>query len=247
MHRFFVPASRISGRQAVFTDEQQKQLKYVLRMKAGQDVALFDGSGREFVARLEAHGPSSLAAGIVEIREPDVEPPVKLTVMQSLPKGDKVDLVLQKCTELGASEFLIISTERSVPRISAGRLDTRLQRWRTIVKEAAEQSGRVRLPDVDGVIPFRHALARVQNYDKSVIAWEGDNDTTLFSAVGGLSGTSEVAFIIGPEGGFTADEVAAARQAGAVPVSLGKRILRTETAAIVGCAILIHELEDRRT
>jgi 16S rRNA (uracil1498-N3)-methyltransferase len=238
-HRFYIPPERISGGRIQFTDEQRKQLRNVLRLGPGDVVRVFDGSGREFTVRLESLDGG--AAGVVfEASTPDTEPRVRLTLVQGLPKGEKLELVLQKCTEIGVSEFLIADTARSVPRISADRFPGRLERWRSVVREAAEQSGRVRLPSVEGIVSFKQAVERVASYGSALIAWEEERGRALMDLLPELDPHQDVAILIGPEGGFTTEEVNLAVQAGITPVSLGRRILRTETAAIVAGALIIY-------
>ncbi len=245
MHRFYVPADCISEGRVLLSHEQQKQIRHVLRMRPGDRIAVFDGSGVEYTAELQADASGTLTAGIVESRTPDTEPSTRLTLVQGIPKGEKLELILQKCTELGVAEILITSTERSVPRISREKAGSRLERWRAIVREAAEQSGRVRLPLVDGVLSFRDALARVRDCGAILIAWEQERgrESELFPMLRRLRGVHDIALVIGPEGGFAQSEVDTAIESGAIPVSLGTRILRTETAAIAATAILIYGLE----
>jgi 16S rRNA (uracil1498-N3)-methyltransferase len=212
-------------------------------MRPGNAVAVFDGSGLEFSAVLESDDSGSLAARIVDTRRPDTEPSTRLTIIQGIPKGDKLELILQKCTELGAAEFLITSTERSVPKIPQDRVHPKLERWRTIVREAAEQSGRVRLPVVDGMHSLSEALGRVRGRGAILIAWEQKRGAELLSVLHRLTGVTDVALMIGPEGGLTPAEVKAAIEAGGEPISLGPRILRTETAAIAASTMLIYGLE----
>jgi len=211
----------------------------VLRLRVGDIVSVFDGSGREFGVRLEALDDSAVGM-IFETTTPTTEASVRLTLVQSLPKGEKIDLILQKCTEIGVAEFLIAESERSVPSVPAERLAPRLERWRAIVREAAEQSGRVRVPGVDGILPFREAVERVRGAGTALIAWEREVGSALLSGLKLPAGVERVAFFVGPEGGFTEDEVSFAREAGIAPVSLGPRTLRTETAAIVGCSLIIY-------
>lgn len=241
-HRFFVPAGRISGDQVSFTEDQRKQIRNVLRLRPGDIVVALDGSGREFLTEIRVLDETRAVGRVLETTTPGTEPSLQLTLVQGLPKGEKTDLILQKCTEIGVAEFLIAEAARSVPRFAPGKVAGRLDRWRAIVREAAEQSGRTRLPSVDGVIPFGQALARVTNYDAAVIAWEEEKETSLLSALRRLEGANRIAYLVGPEGGFTATEVATARAEGVIPVSLGPRTLRTETAAIVGAAVIIYSL-----
>lgn len=244
-HRFFVPAECVSEERIEFTDEQRKQMRNVLRLRPGDMVAALDGSGREFVVKITELSAGRAAGEVLQAGTPDTEPPVRLTVIQGMPKGEKLDFILQKCTEVGVSEFLIMETARSVPKLSPERIPGRLQRWNAIVREAAEQSGRARLPGVEGIIPFETALARAKTCDAGLIAWEGERERTLHSQMARIREARTAAYMVGPEGGFTEDEIARAAAEGIVPVSLGPRVLRTETAAMVGAALIIYGAEEQ--
>jgi len=236
-HRFFVPSECVSGDRIAFTEYQRKQIKNVLRLDTGEIVYTLDNTGREYVTRIETLDGSQAIGRITEVRFPATEPKLRMSLVQSMPKGERLDLILQKCTEIGVSEFLIIETERTIVRISPDKTQARLERWRAIVREAAEQSGRALLPVVEGVSSFCEAMARAAQ-QPAMIAWEGERSTSLLTALQELGG-NELTLFIGPEGGFTTEEVDAARSLGIVPVSLGPRILRTETAAIVASALAI--------
>ncbi len=240
MHRFYVPAQQILNNQAWLSGSQQRQIRDVLRLRHGDLIALFDGSGREFITRIQAIEKDRVIVEILEIRIPQTEPGIHLTIVLSLLKGEKMDFALQKCTEIGASEFVILQAKRSIPRINEDRLGKRLERWRSIVREAAEQSGRTRLPTVDGPFEFEDAFARVEKITKKFIAWEQEKELTLWTALKGCEKVNEVAFFTGPEGGFTKEEIDIANKHGATPVSLDPRILRAETADIVGSALIIY-------
>jgi 16S rRNA (uracil1498-N3)-methyltransferase len=212
-------------------------MRNVLRLLPGFEVRAFDGSGQEFVVELTEVGHS--ASGVVrEILNPSTEPSIRLTLVQGLPKGEKTDFIFQKCTEIGVSEFILTETARSVARIPADRLEGRLERWRSIVREAAEQSGRVRLPEV-GLKSFKEAMKLPHGV--GIIAWEGERETTLSQVIVRLKTEEHITLFVGPEGGFTEEEIADARTAGIQPVSLGPRILRTETAAVVASALIIYD------
>lgn len=242
MHRFFVPENSIVEGRASFSRDQQRQLRNVLRVKQGDRAAIFDGSGREYGVQIELDQSGRASARILETSYPETEPRVSLTIIQSLPRSEKLSLILQKCTELGAAEFVITRTERSVARIESDKSGAKMERWQSIVKEAAEQSGRVRLPSVEGPFDYREAIRRSEDSDSVLVAWEKERDMELFSILPRLTGETRVALIVGPEGGLTAKEIEAAMESGAMPISLGARTLRTETAAIAACAVLISAL-----
>ena len=235
-HRFFVAPQSVSGDRVEFSSEQRNQLRNVLRLGPGDKVTALDGSGREFLVELATLDERLASGRILSVAAPDTEPRTELTLIQAMPKGEKLELILQKCTEIGVSEFLIVETSRSVPRIPQERIPARLDRWRSIVREAAEQSGRTRMPIVAGVIPFREAVARARDCDVRVIAREGGSTDPLITE---SPPAGQIALVIGPEGGFSEEEIAAAADAGFEPVSLGHTTLRTETAAIVGAALIL--------
>jgi 16S rRNA (uracil1498-N3)-methyltransferase len=244
-HRFFVPADCVREEQVEFTEDQRKQMRNVLRLRAGDVVAALDGSGREFVVKIGELSAGRAAGEILETRTPDTEAPVRLTVIQGLPKGERLDFILQKCTEIGAAEFVIMESARSVPRVASDKLPARLQRWNAIVREAAEQSGRTRLPTVEGILSFDAAVERAKMCDAAFIAWEGERETTLLSRMPRIRRAKSVAYLVGPEGGFTEAEIARAKTGGIAPVSLGPRVLRTETAAMVGAALITYGTEEQ--
>jgi 16S rRNA (uracil1498-N3)-methyltransferase len=243
-HRFYVPAASISGDTVFFAEDQRNQLKNVLRLRPGDAVCVIDGSGSERLVRLTELGASARGE-TVETKLPDTEPRIRLTLLLGMPKGEKLEMILQKCTEIGAAEFLVMETERSVPRIGPERLPGRLARWSAVVREAVEQSGRTRLPTVDGVISFQDALRGAKESEIAFIAYESEQERYLLSEVSLLAQRGSAALMVGPEGGFTESEVAEARAEGVVPVSLGRRILRAETAAIAGTALVVFGAEDQ--
>lgn len=237
-YRFFTPPECISEGRVVFSEDQRKQLRNVLRLRPGEIVYTLDNTGREYTAEIETLDEARAIGRIVEVRFPATEPETKMILIQAMPKGEKLDFILQKCTEIGVSQFLIIETERTIARIPAGKVEARLDRWRAIVREAAEQSGRALLPVVEGVLPFDKALARAAQVP-SMIASREKGAPNILSALRQRGSPDSVAVLIGPEGGFAPAEVDHARETGIVPVSLGPRTLRTETAAIVASALVV--------
>ena len=238
IHRFFVPAESISGDTVLFAEDQRKQMKNVLRLRPGDAVRVIDGSGSERLVKLSDVGAAARGE-TVETTQPDTEPRLRLTLLQGMPKGEKLELILQKCTELGAAGFAVMETERSVPRIGPDRLPGRLARWNAVIREAVEQSGRTRLPTVEGMISFRDAIRRAKESEIAFIAFEGEKERHLISEISLLAQRGSAALMVGPEGGFTETEVADACAEGVMPVSLGQRILRAETAAIAGTALMV--------
>lgn len=223
MHRFFT--HMVDG-QARFSRAQSHQIRKVLRLRDGDEVAVFDGSGQEWLTRL-----SGTAGEIVRPIDRSIEPETRLTVFQALIKPARLEYVFQKGTELGVCRFVPFVAERSV---ATGEHEAR---WRAITVEAAEQSGRRVVPEVAPVQAFEDALADATSQGVPFMPWECV-DRPKLSAV--HRHARDLAVIIGPEGGFTEAEVERARARGAMTVTLGKRILRSETAAIVAATLLLH-------
>ncbi len=223
MHRFY---AAVQGGRVRFSRAQVHQIRHVLRLGDGAEVAVFDGSGGEWVARLEGD-----SAQLLRAVERPAEPETQLTLYQALIKGPRFELVLQKGTELGIVRFVPFLAERSVA--TAGKP----ARWRSIVTEAAEQSGRRIVPDIDPVLTFDDMIAEATREGVPFMPWEGAERPRLGTV---HRPSRRMSLIIGPEGGFSEGEVERARSRGAVTVTLGRRILRSETAAIVAAALLLH-------
>lgn len=239
MHRFFVDHEQIMDGRVRFREDQARQLRNVLRLRPGDFVTILDNSGEACHVRLE-QVTREQADGHIEARfAAGGEPSVRLTLYQSLLNREKFEWVLQKGTELGVARFAPVITRRTLVR-SAG--EDKLARWRRILIEAAEQSGRGRLPELLAPISFEEALRRSKSDARSLIAWEKAGGPGVTPALAGLSAGAAIALHIGPEGGYDEEEILAARPAGAVVVSLGPRILRTETAAVVATSIVMHVL-----
>ncbi len=225
MHRFFLPPESFQGEQVVFSSEIARQMRSVLRLHPGEEVLVLDGRGRAFRVALTYVEKGAAGGRVLERMTATGEPAGELVLCQALSKGERFEWVLQKGVELGVTVFQPMVTRRTLrKRPGAGRWP----RWRRIIREAAEQSGRGKLPRLLEPVSFADALAARQG--RGLLP-------TVFSQepVGvALSGVSwPVTLFVGPEGGFAPEEVAQARTAGVVPVTLGPRTLRTETAAIV--------------
>lgn len=218
----------------------------VLRKRPGDEIGLFDGKGRTFLGRIEAVGPRRVEGRVLAARSAAL-PPFEIRLLQAMPKGDKFDWILQKAAELGVSEIVPVTTHRTVARIPAERVSGRVARWQKIVLSAAEQSGRAHIPVVRPPVDFRRALDLCAEAAVTLIPWEGEERTglkdvlrkTVLDRVSRQPAALNV--FIGPEGGFTAEEVELARTRGAVPVSLGSAILRAETAAVFVVSVLLYE------
>lgn len=241
-NRFFVLRSGIDGQEVRFTREQAHQLCHVLRLNVGDVLVVLDNTGAEYDVTLTTVAGRQATGQIVARREAPGEPRVQITLFQSLLARHKFEWVLQKGTEIGVARFVPVQNQRSIAR--AKQIDTnKLARWRRILTEAAEQSHRGRIPRVEEPVTWDKILPQLSNFDCSLIADPSGNTRSIEEALRQADRPlSAVALLIGPEGGFTADEVKRACENGATPISLGPRILRTETAAIVASALILYEL-----
>jgi len=242
MHRFFIPPDRRAGTIVHFEADQAHQMARVLRLRPGDRVLALDGTGRQYEVALET--VDATAAGRVVAESVAAgETGARLTFYQSLLKRDKFEWVLQKGTEIGVAAFVPVITRRSLVR-DAGVEPDKLARWRRIIQEAAEQSGRGALPALRPPVPFATAVGEATGYGRALIAWEGETERSLAAVLAEPLSRSTVALFIGPEGGFDPVEVEAAVAGGVLPITLGPRVLRTETAALVGAALVLYELGD---
>jgi len=241
-NRFFVPASSIEGEQAHLSPEQAHQVCHVLRLEPGDTLVVLDDTGLEYHVTLTTVDLQETVGQITARRPARGEPAVQLALFQSLLAREKFEWVLQKGTEVGVTQFVPVMTERSIVRAKMIE-ERKLDRWRHILTEAAEQSHRGRIPRLDRATSFTDALSTLAGFDRALIAVPSQDAVTLKEALaGGDKPPSSVALLIGPEGGFSEKEVAAACERRAVRVHFGPRVMRTETAAVVACALVLYEL-----
>ncbi len=233
MHRFFVPPELLATEDVRLPPETAHQVVRVLRLRAGARVVLFGGDAGECEAVLQTVRGDLVVARVAERRLPDRELPCRLAVALAVLKGDKADWVVQKLTELGACRISFLQAERSVAGAADERWPKRLERYARIAREAAEQCGAVRIPQVDGPWTLEALLAR--GGDGPAIFLHPEAPVSLPALLGDEPGA--LLLLVGPEGGFTPGELETATAAGAVPARLGRRILRAETAAIAAAAV----------
>jgi 16S rRNA (uracil1498-N3)-methyltransferase len=243
MDRFFVPPEVLASETVELDRELSHRLRHVLRLRAGAMVVFFDGRGREYEAVLEDMSAPAVQARVLQQREGIPEPRTRLVLYQSLVKGDRFDWVLEKGTELGVAAFVPLISRRSVMR-PRGANSGRSARWRRIIVEAAEQCGRSVLPELAPVTDLGEAFDSAPGL--RLLPWEEERAlglrTVLREALSEGVELPEVSLFVGPEGGFTRQEVDRARDGGVRVVSLGSRILRSETAGIVAAAAVLWEL-----
>ncbi len=240
MHRFFVPPEWIRGGRVRFGDGIDRQIVRVLRLRPGDGVWALDGRGRAFRVVLRQADRRGVWGEIVE--EVDAlgsEPAREVILYPALIKAERFEWLLQKGTEVGVAAFRPLLTRRTVVKAPGAQ---RWARWGRIVREAAEQSGRGRLPELAAPQPLTAALEKLPPGEPAAILWVGASSRSLGETLAGWSDAPRVHLFIGPEGGFAPEEVAAAREAGCAPVSVGPRILRAETAGLIAAALTLAAL-----
>lgn len=245
MYHFFVTPAQISEEYAVITGQDVNHIRNVLRMKAGEQVGIRDGISRNYICELEEIGTEEIHARILSVDEDDSELPARLYLFQGLPKSDKMELIIQKAVELGAYEIIPVATRRAVVKLDRKKEESKVKRWNTIAESAAKQSGRMLVPEVTGVKTMKEAFAYAASFDINLIPYElagGMQDTKKI--ISGVKPGMQVGIFIGPEGGFDVEEVEAAVEAGIHPITLGRRILRTETAGLTALSVLMFQLEE---
>jgi 16S rRNA (uracil1498-N3)-methyltransferase len=241
MHRFFVDPQQFSGDRVSLPEDIAHQIRNVLRLRPGAAILVLDNSGAEYEVLLRQVDKQQVVGEAVAKRPSPNEPAVQLTLYQALMKRDKFEWVLQKGTEIGVSQFVPLVTQRSL--VQDVDIKTNKQaRWHKILTEAAEQSRRGRIPELHPPQTLAEALA-AHPPQPGLIAWEEEVGLGLREALGGGERPSHISLFIGPEGGFAAEEVKAAPAAGVRAITLGRRILRAETAALVAAALVLHELD----
>lgn len=247
MQRYFIESEQFGERSVTITGEDAHHIVKVMRSKPGDKVIVSDGFFREALVALVTMESQSVTAEIIEMLEQTGEPGLKVTIVQSLPKGDKMETVIQKCTEIGAAGFLPFISERTVVQYDGKKEERRISRWRKIAKEAAEQAHRSRIPEVEAPVSWKELLRRLKDYDLVCICYEKEDGGGLKDVLKPFAERipqgkeGRVAVLVGPEGGFSEREIHEAEEAGAVSTSLGRRILRTETAGMAALTCIMYE------
>jgi 16S rRNA (uracil1498-N3)-methyltransferase len=247
MHRFFVSPAVLERKPVVLNGEQAHRIRRVLRMRFGERALLLDDRGWAYEASLLSYGDSDARFEILRRWQAPGEPHTHITLVQAVLKGERFAWALQKGTEVGVSRFVPVVCERSVVDDLSAAAEKR-ERWERIIREAAEQSGRGRLPALAPAQPFEAAVRSgpaplAASGLLRLILWEEEGETTLRQVLTGcnFAGGVRIEIMVGPEGGFTASEVALAERWGVRRVSLGPRILRAETAGVVAAAVILYE------
>ena len=238
MVRFFVEPAELQPDFLVLTGENAQHAK-VLRLKAGESVLVCDGQGNECLCTISDVSPGQISLVVKDRRESETEAAIRVSVYMAFPKADKLEHVIQKATELGAYEIVAFPSSRCVSRPDEKSLKKKLERWQKIAASAAEQSGRGRVPQVLVLPSFKAALERAAQADKALMFYENEHAVTLRMAL--ESGSfSTVSLLTGPEGGLEPAEVEQAREVGLAVCTLGRRILRCETAPLCALSAVMY-------
>ena len=246
MQQFFAEPSWIRENKIFMQGSDVNHIRNVLRMKPGEDVRVNDGRGKTYLCCISSYEEQTAVLDILKELDSDTELPSRIILFQGLPKGDKMEWIVQKAVELGAYSIVPFAAKRSVVKLDEKKAAKKQARWQLIAKGAAEQSGRGIIPEVSTVRTFAEALGMAGELDVVLVPYEleeGMKETTR--VIENIEPGQSVGIFIGPEGGFEEEEVELAKAAGAYPVTLGKRILRTETAGLTALSILMYYLESR--
>jgi 16S rRNA (uracil1498-N3)-methyltransferase len=244
MRRFFVRPEDVSAEALCLRGDEAEHLVRVLRLGPGAQVHVFDGRGHEYRVRVERLESDGVVCQILHHTAAQPAHRLSITLGQGLPKAQKFEWVVQKATELGVSEIVPVITDRVVPHISPHQLPAKVGRWEKLAREACKQSGRATMPHLRPPTPLDAFFAASQSTELKLMLWEGEDRHLLRSVLTAAERVASVAVLVGPEGGLTAQEVARGEGYGFRAVGLGKRLLRTETAAVVAVALLQYQFGD---
>ena len=244
MPRFFVPSAQIKGNLVTLTGDDAHHISRALRMAAGEHITVVDSASREHDCVLCDFLADRVTATVVASQEGATEPPLRITLYQALPKGDKLDFVIQKSVECGVAAIYPFESERCVVRVKPEAEEKKRERRARIAVEAAKQSERGILPEVGRTLSFPDMLEAAAKADLALFCFEGEGTVPIGQILQGRRDVREIAVIVGSEGGFSLAEAEKAREQGLLPTGLGKRILRTETAPLfaLSCISCLFEL-----
>ncbi len=243
MPRFYVPNPSIQEGLLVIEGREVRHIRTVLRLKAGDEITIFDGSGREYEGTILEERPTSVLVKVQNIFFPEKDSPLVITLAQSLLKGEKMDFLIQKATELGVREIIPFFSSRSVPFLERSRRPERHRRWERIAVEASKQCGRGVIPKIEPLKDYSEMLQIASPDALRLILWEREG-IKLREALEKPEGKKKVFFAVGPEGGFSQEEIEKAEKSGFIPVILGRRVLRAETASLCFLSILQYQRGD---
>lgn len=247
MYHFFVQQEQISEREIRIEGGDVNHIRNVLRMNPGEQVTVSGMEGeKEYRCEIARIEEDSVTLKILWAQDADTELPSRICLFQGLPKGDKMELIIQKAVELGVYEIVPVATKRAVVKLDKKKEEAKRKRWNAISESAAKQSKRMLIPQVRPVMDFAQAVEYAKTYDRKLIPYElADGMEKTRELIHSFGPGESIAVFIGPEGGFEEKEIALAQKAGVLPITLGRRILRTETAGMAVLSVLMFHLEAR--
>jgi 16S rRNA (uracil1498-N3)-methyltransferase len=245
MNRFFVDVDgRSLGQSIDITGEDVNHIKNVLRLKMNEQIIISDGRGRDYHCRISGIGNEKIVAQIEDVCDNFSELPTEITLFQGFPKSDKMELIIQKTVELGVRRIVPVMTKRTIVKLEDKKAAKKIERYNTIALSAAKQSGRGIVPEVTMPMSFKEALGMAVTFDMNIIPYEeAEGMEHSRKVIHDIAGKKTLGIFIGPEGGFAREEVEEAMNTGVTPITLGHRILRTETAGMAVMSIIMYELD----
>ena len=244
MYRFFVEPSQVEDHTIRILGSDVNHIKNVLRMKTGEEILISSGDDLEYACYIEELGDKEVLAHVMYVQEAGYELSSRIYLFQGLPKGDKMELIIQKAVELGVHEVIPVATRRAVVKLDGKKEENKIRRWQAIAESAAKQSKRMYVPEVRHVMRFSEAVEHAKELDVVLLPYELAKDMKeTKKIIDQIEPGQSIGIFIGPEGGFEKEEVDAAIHQGAKAITLGRRILRTETAGLAILSILMFRLE----
>lgn len=244
VYHFFVSPDQIEESRIRIQGKDVNHIKNVLRMKCGEEILISNGIDRDYHCRITEISQDQVVSEILGVDQEGTELPARLFLFQGLPKSDKMELIIQKAVELGVYQIIPVVTKRTIVKLDAKKEESKLKRWNSICESAAKQSKRIIIPEVTKTMTLKEALNYAGELDCSMIPYElAEGMAATKAVVSRIKCGMSVGIFIGPEGGFEEDEIELASSMGVEPVSLGKRILRTETAGLTALSVLMYHLE----
>lgn len=247
MPKFFVKDNQIDHDRITIIGEDVNHIKNVLRLKIDDDIEVCNiDTTKNYICGIKNINNDNIECIILKEKFSEAESNIEIHIFQGLPKADKMELIIQKSIELGAKEFIPVEMERCVVKLDSKSANKKIERWQKISEVAAKQSGRDIIPKINEVINIKKICNLIEDYDIVLLAYEGEKDNYLKNELSKLNNKSnlKIGIIIGPEGGITTEEVNLLKNSGAKVITLGNRILRTETVALALTSIIMYELGD---
>lgn len=246
MPKFFIQASQMQDDKITLIGEDVNHIANVLRKQIGDEINICNiVTSENYLCQIKDISKEKIECNVIKKLQSEAEPNTEITIFQGLPKAEKMELIIQKCTELGAKAFVPVEMERCVVKLDSKTQAKKIERWQKIAETAAKQSGRDTVPTVEKLINLQKVCNLIQKYDILLLAYENEKNTTLKQVLKQIDKKQnlKIGIIIGAEGGITEKEVQLLQNAGAKIITLGNRILRTETVGLVMTGILMYELE----